>query len=122
MKTNSKYLFSSIVNNIYQRDRYPHLASLIPIQRCFRDLDLLSKSITYSLITPYYDRVDYSWPLIRRALCNGDNKQIYISLIFNKPTCLGDLRVTYINNLQEVNLFPSLKEKVLSNLLDITRC
>lgn len=118
----NKYLFSSVNNGIYQRDTYPHLINIISFSKSFKYLDLLAASITYSLVTPYNDRVDYYWPLIKRCMCNGDkDKRIYISLIFKKPTSLSDLRVTYINSVDDLNLYPFVKERVLSNLLQIIR-
>ncbi len=119
----NKYIFQSILYGTYQRETYPHIVNIIPLHKCLQDLDLLASSITYSITTPYYNRDNYYWPLIRRGLCNGDkSKLIYISLIFNKPTTIDDLRVTYIKDIKELNLLNcSLNETVLSNLKHIIR-
>ena len=118
----SKYIFTSMCRGIYKRDTYPHLVNVIPFNKSFKYIDLLAASITYSLVVSYNDRYDYHWSLIKRAICNGDrDSKIYISLVFNKPTTLSHLRVTYINSIDDLNLYPSLKERVLSNLLQIIR-
>ena len=118
----NKYIFNSICKGIYERETYPHLVTIIPLAKSLKYVDLLAASITYSLVTPYNDRIDYYWSLIKRAMCNGklDNR-IYISLVFNKPTTLSQLRVTYIDSVKDLNLFPFVKERVLSNLLQIIR-
>ena len=119
---NNKYIFTSIVKGVYQRETYPHLVKVVPLNKCLKDLDLLAASITYSVTTEYYNRDEYYWPLIRRALCNGEStKLIYISLVFNKPTTLQHLRVTYIKDIKDINVFPSLKHRVLSDLNSIIR-
>lgn len=122
--SNNNYLFKSITQSTYQRFTYPHIIQVMPLYKCLQDIDLLASSITYSITTSYYDRVDYYWPLIRRCLCNGNiNKGIYVSLVFNKPTTLNHLKVTYIENIQQLNMLNncSLKDTVLSNLKHIIR-
>jgi hypothetical protein len=123
MSNNTNTLFKAIKQGTYQRLTYPHLIQVVPLNKCLNDIDLLASSITYSLVTLYYDRTEYSWPLIRRCLCNGNNKGIYVSLTFNKPTSLSDLKVTYIEDIQQLNLLDncSLKDVVLSNLKHIIR-
>lgn len=123
MSNKHNYLFQSILQGTYQRLTYPHIIQVVPLHKCLKDLDLLASSITYSLTVSYYNRTNYYWPLIRKCLCNGDNdKFIYVSLVFNKPTTLSHLRVTYIKDIQELNLLNcSLKEIVLSNLKHIIR-
>lgn len=123
-KNGSSYLFKSILHGSYQRVIYPHLIQVMPLQKCLQDIDLLGSSITYSLTVSYYDRTDYYWPFIRRCLCNGDkSKLIYISLVFNKPTSIDQLKVTYIKDIHQLNLLDncSLKDTVLSNLKHIIR-
>lgn len=122
--SNNNYIFKSILQGTYQRVTYPHIIQVVPLKKCLQDIDLLASSITYSLTISYYDRVEYSWPFIRRCLCNGDKyKGIYVSLTFNKPTSLDCLRVTYIDDIQQLNLLYncSLKDVVLSNLQQIIR-
>lgn len=110
-------LFISAKAGIYQRKTYPHLVKVLPLKSCLQDLDLLSKSIAYTLVTPYNKRYKFHWDLLSRFICN--TQESYISLLFKSPTCIEDLRVTYIHNLNDLNLFPSLREKVLSELLNI---
>lgn len=123
MSNNNNYIFKCVKQGTYQRITYPHLIQVVPLQKCLQDIDLLASSITYSLITSYYDRVDYYWPLIRRCLCNGDkSKGIYISLVFNKPTTLNQIKVTYIKDVNQLNMLNcSLGDTVLSNLKHIIR-
>jgi hypothetical protein len=122
-KNTNNYLFKCVLQGTYQRLIYPHLIQVVPINKALQDIDLLASSITYSLVTSYYDRTDYYWPFIRRCLCNGDkSKLIYISLVFNKPTSLDDLKVTYIKDVNQLNMLNcSLKDTVLSNLKHIIR-
>lgn len=116
----SNNLFKSILNGTYQRTVDPPIIRVKHLSKCLSDLDLLAASITYSLIKPnMYDRVDYYWPLLNRCICNKKTNRIYISLVFNKPTSLKDLKLTYINNRNDLNLYPALKERVLSNLLNL---
>jgi hypothetical protein len=105
----------------YQRSRYPHLITIRELSSCMQNVDLLAASITYSVMTPYWERVDYEWPTIRRCLCNGDRiKGVLISATFNKPTRVSDLIVCYINNLAQLNKeHPSIKTRVLHNLQQI---
>ena len=120
MSNNS--LFKSAKSGIYQRIRYPHLVTIIPLKSCLQDLDLLSSSIVYSLTTPYKRRLNdetFYWNLLSRFICNEEDN--FISLVFKSPNNLKDLRVTYINNVDELKLFPSLKDKVLSDLIYISR-
>lgn len=122
-KNTNNYLFKCVLQGTYQRLTYPHLIQVVPLHRALQDIDLLASSITYSLVTSYYDRTDYYWPLIRRCLCNGGNsKGIYVSLVFNKPTTLDNLKVTYIKDVNQLNMLNcSLKDTVLSNLKHIIR-
>lgn len=116
----SNYVFKGLLNGTYQRTVDPPLIKIKPINKCLSDLDLLAASITYSLIKPnMYDRVDYYWPLLNRCICYRKINIIYISLVFNKPTSLKDLKLTYINNRNDLNMYPALKDRVLSNLLNL---
>jgi|NOAtaT_7_FD_contig_31_8992081_length_1059_multi_4_in_0_out_0_2 hypothetical protein len=112
-------LFKAAKAGTYQRVTYPHLVKVIPLKNSLQDLDLLAKSIAYTLVTPYNQRVDFHWRLLSRFICNTEEN--YISLVFKSPNNLKDLKVTYIHNLDDLKLFPSLRDKVLSNLLQIIR-
>jgi len=116
----SDYLFKAVVSGTYQRTVDPPIIRVKHISKCLGDLDLLAASITYSLITPnIYIRTEYYWPLLNRCICNKKTNRIYISLVFNKPTTMNDLVVTYIYNRDDLNMYPPLKDRVLSNLLHI---
>lgn len=116
----SNYLFKAVVSGTYQRTIDPPIIRVKHISRCLGDLDLLAASITYSLIIPNTNnRTKYYWPLLNRCICNKKTNIIYISLVFNKPTSMNDLVVTYIYNTNDLNVYPPLKDRVLSNLLHI---
>ena len=107
-------LYLSAKSGIYQRKTYPHLVTIIPLKNCLQDLDLLAESICYSLITPYNKRYKFYWHLLSKFICNEE--ETFVSLVFKTPNNLDDLRVTYINSLQDIKLYPSLRDKVLREL------